>query len=64
MKIRLFLCRIGIHRPLKIQGCAFIDQVSHKEVFRATCWCGKKWLTDSVFGWFGFKMEKQEEVKG
>ncbi len=60
MKKRLFLCDIGIHRPLAIKDCAFIDQVSHKEVFHAVCPCGKKWLTDSVFGWFGFKMEKEE----
>jgi hypothetical protein len=58
MKIRLLLCRVGIHRPLTIKDCAFIDQVSHKEVFNAICHCGKRWMVDSPFGWFGFKIEK------
>jgi len=59
MKTRHLLCIAGIHRPLKIKDCAFIDQVTHKEVFNAICPCGKKWLTDSVFGWFGDKMLKE-----
>ena len=57
--IKFNLCKIGIHRPLKIKTCLFVDNVSGKEVFSATCPCGKKWMTDSIFGWFGFKTEKE-----
>ena len=57
--MRKLLCKLGIHRPLKILNCDFIDRVSGKEVFNATCPCGKKWLTDSVFGWFGFKTKRR-----
>ena len=54
--MKINLCRSGIHRPLTIKDCAFIDQVSHKEVFHACCPCGKRWLTDSIGRWFGFKV--------
>ena len=52
-----WLCKIGIHRPLFGHYCSFIDKINHKEVFKAQCCCGKRWLTDSVFGWLGFKVE-------
>lgn len=52
-----WLCRIGIHRPLIGHSCQFIDQISHKEVFKAKCPCGKIWLVDSLFGFFGDKVE-------
>jgi len=55
------LCKLGIHRPLKIKDCNFVDIVSGKEVFNASCSCGKTWLTDSVFGWFGFKVERNKK---
>ncbi|MFA5558892.1 MAG: hypothetical protein WDA59_05455 [Methanofastidiosum sp.] len=54
----MILCKLGIHRPLKIGHLAFVDVASGKDVRYATCPCGKKWLTDSVFGWFGYKTEK------
>jgi hypothetical protein len=52
-----WLCKIGIHRPLSDHHHDFIDQVSGKTVFNAVCSCGKKWMVDSLFGWFGFKVE-------
>jgi hypothetical protein len=55
----LILCKLGIHRPLKIGELRFVDIVSGKDVRYATCPCGKKWLTDSVFGWLGTKIEKK-----
>jgi len=58
MEKELILCKLGIHRPLKIGHLAFVDVASGKDVRYATCPCGKKWLTDSVFGWFGYKTEK------
>lgn len=54
------LCRIGIHRPLKIGASAFTDLVSGKMVRYATCSCGKEWLTTSVFGWFGYKTQRSK----
>lgn len=58
------LCKIGLHRPLKIRSCLFIDVVSGKEVFESYCPCGKRWLTDSTFGWLGHKiqLDKSKEV--
>jgi len=55
-----WLCKIGIHRPLKILGFNFTDAVSYRKVYDAKCRCGLKWLTDSAYGWFGFKMRKEE----
>ena len=55
-----FLCRIGIHRPLKIMDAYFKDQVSGKMVFEAECPCGKKFMTDDINGWKGFKVEKNK----
>jgi hypothetical protein len=52
------LCKIGLHWPLKIKSCSFIDKVSGKEVFNAECSCGKQWLTDGIFGLFGFRVKK------
>ncbi len=51
------LCLIGIHRPLKIMDAKFQDVVSKKMVFEAKCPCGKRFMTDSFNGWFGFKVE-------
>lgn len=51
-----WLCKIGIHRPLSNFHGLFRDIVSGKTVFRATCPCGKEWMTDSLFAWAGFKM--------
>jgi hypothetical protein len=59
-----WLCKIGIHRPLFGHYCTFVDKISQKDVFKARCFCGRRWLTDSVFGWLGFKVEifhKEEE---
>ena len=60
-KILNLLCRIGIHRPLKIKSSNFTDTVSGKTVFNAECSCKKKWLTDGVFGWFGTKTLKKNQ---
>lgn len=55
------LCRVGIHRPLFGHAHRFVDCVSGKDVYKAECPCGKKFLVDSVFGWFGDKMEIEEK---
>lgn len=60
IKLSDILCKLGIHRPLNIKHCQFIDTVTHKEVFEAYCPCGKRFLTDSVWGWFGSKVESKE----
>ena len=52
------LCKLGIHRPLKIGSLLFIDKVDGSDVREAVCPCGLKWMTTSVFGWFGFKTRK------
>lgn len=55
------LCRLGIHRPLINREHCFVDRISGASVFRAECMCGKKWLTDSTFGWFGTKVEMEQK---
>lgn len=54
------LCSIGLHRPLKNHRHNFIDKVSGSTVFNAECNCGKKWMVDSCFGFFGDKVENPE----
>ena len=54
------LCKTGLHRPLKNYHHYFIDSVSGKTVFIAECLCGIKWLTDSPFGWFGYRIRIKE----
>jgi len=56
------LCKIGIHRPLRIKSSSFTDAVSGATVFNAECSCKKQWLTDGVFGWFGFRVPKDEKI--
>ena len=58
--MKKLLCLIGIHRPLKVMDAHFQDQVSGKMVFNAECSCGKKFMTDDINGWFGFKVEKNK----
>jgi len=53
-----WLCSIGLHRPLRGHHHNFIDKVSGLTVYNATCPCGKKWMTDSPFKFFGFKVER------
>jgi hypothetical protein len=36
-------------RPMKYEGCAFIDLVSGKEVNRYTDTLGRKWLANSAW---------------
>lgn len=52
------LCKFGIHRPLRGHSHNFIDRVSGKTVFNVKCPCGKEYMVDSLFGWFGTKVEK------
>jgi len=52
------LCSWGWHRPLKNHKHSFIDRVSGATVFNAECGCGKKWMVDSCFGFFGDKVER------
>lgn len=56
MKIHL-LCRLGVHRPLRGHSFLFHDIVSGKRVFAARCPCEIRWLTDSLFGFFGFRIK-------
>ena len=55
------LCKLGIHRPLTNHEFRFIDRVSGKSVYIAECPCGKKWLTDSLSKWFGFRVLRDQE---
>ena len=47
------LCKIGIHRPLKVGKLLFCD-ARGREVHLATCPCGKTWMTDGG-PWKGYK---------
>jgi hypothetical protein len=42
-------------RPMKYEGCAFIDLVSGKEVNRYTDTLGRKWLANSAWSLFRMK---------
>jgi len=53
------LCKIGIHRPLSEHHYDFKDKVSGKTVYNSVCSCGKRWMVNSRWGWFGFKTEKE-----
>lgn len=58
------LCKVGIHRPLTGHEYAFVDTISGKAVYTATCPCGKSFLTDSSSNWIvGFTVERETEVK-
>jgi len=52
---------MGWHRPLKNHHHNFIDKVSNKTVFNAECSCGKMFMVDSPFWFFGFKVEKENK---
>lgn len=54
--MKTLLCKIGIHRPLKIGSINFVDIINNKAVRNAKCSCGKEWLTDSISGWWGFRI--------
>ncbi len=56
------LCRFNIHRPLFNHHHNFIDSVSGETVFNAECSCGKKWMVDSPFGFFGDKVEHNVKI--
>jgi hypothetical protein len=47
-----------LHRPLRGHRHNFIDSVSGETVYDAKCSCGKEYMVDSPFGWFGTKVEK------
>lgn len=54
------LCKIGIHRPLKILNSLFTDTVTGKTVRTSKCSCGKEWMTDGG-KWFGFKILREQK---
>lgn len=56
--LKRFLCKIGIHRPLVVQEHLFNDFVTNESVMRATCPCGREWMTDGG-PWIGFKVERK-----
>ena len=53
------LCLIGIHRPLKVMDAFFLCKITNKMIFHAECSCGKKFMTDNINGWKGFKVERK-----
>lgn len=59
-----FLCWLGIHRPLIIEDAFFLDKKSGKMVFHARCSCNKKWLSDNINGWKGFKIQTKGGFSG
>lgn len=65
MKTRV-LCNLGIHRPLKGHTLAFIDRINGDSIYRVTCPCGKKHLTDSPFSFpiLAMVMETKQEGGG
>ena len=62
--MKTFLCWIGIHRPLKVMDAFFFCRITNKMIFHAECSCGKKFMTDNINGWKGFKVEMIKGKKG
>lgn len=60
-KKKLFCC-IGRHW-MKNHKPYFIDSSSDKQVYVADCECGKKWMVDSLFPLWGFRVriDKKDE---
>ena len=62
--MKTFLCWIGIHRPLKVMDAFFFSKIVNKMIFKAECSCGKKFMTDHINGWKGFKIEMMKDKPG
>jgi hypothetical protein len=61
--MKKLFCRIGWHWLTNYQH-SFVDIVSGKSVYKCDCSCKKhKWLTDSIFPLFGFRIKVEEEIK-
>ena len=56
------LCKLGIHRPLKLRNTDFVDRVTGLCVRNGRCSCGINWLTDSWTGWWGFRVRRGRET--
>lgn len=41
---------------MKLESCAFIDRVNHREVFRFTDRLGRQWLAQGISGWAIFRV--------
>lgn len=50
------LCKIGIHRPMKLEQCLFIDCVTGDEVFLYRCSCGQAYMAN-MFSLFRVRAE-------
>lgn len=61
MNMKNAFCKVGLHWRMKINHCLFIDVVSGKEVFSATCPCGIEWMTDAPMGFPFFKVKIDEK---
>lgn len=46
-------------RPMRYEGCAFVDRVSGKEVNRYTDTLGRKWLAENR--WALFRVERSQQ---
>ncbi len=62
-KIGLLLCWLGVHRPLRGHTQSFVDCVSGNDVYDAECSCGRTWMVDSQFGFFGSKVKHRGKCK-
>jgi hypothetical protein len=60
--MRQILCRLGIHRPLKLIKFKYVDPSTGELVFISKCPCGQHWL-NAGYKWFGFKIRTLEKVK-
>ncbi len=43
--IKLFLCKIGVHRPMRMLGYLFMDGISGRAVYDYECECGRQWMS-------------------
>jgi hypothetical protein len=54
-----FLCKVGLHIPIKKISYLFTDYISKKRVYEYKCKCGKhSWMCTSILDSFFFKVKK------
>lgn len=55
-RLRELFFKLTGGRPMKVESCAFVDRVNHREVFRFTDRLGRQWLAQGLSGWAIFRV--------
>lgn len=54
-----FMCRIGVHRPMRHIRVLFYDFIAKEHVRLYKCACGLDWMAHNKWGW-RMKMHGEE----